>query len=77
MQEYNIIVKTMMTELSDIRVKSVMQKLAEYMMGRIVAVEVDTDNMMQKMPKEDRLSYKVVTIKHTRVAIQGLFETFV
>ena len=68
MQEYNIIVKTMMPELSDILVKSVMQKSAEYKMDRIVAVEVEPDklvrtrlvsyNLMQNMLKEDRLCYK-------------------
>ena len=57
-------------------------KSAEYKLGRIVAVEVDPDklvrtclvrySLVQNMPKEDRLNYKGVTIKHIRVAIQRL-----
>ena len=58
-------------------------KLAEYKLGRIVAVEVDPDKLVRtclvryslvpNMPREDRLNYKGVTIKHVRMAIQRLF----
>ena len=57
-------------------------KSSEYKMGRIVAVEVDPDqlvrtclvrySLVQNMPKEERDSYKGVTVKHIRVAIQRL-----
>ena len=58
-------------------------KSAEYKLGRIVAVEVDPDKLVRtclvryslvpNMPREDRLNYKGVTIKHVRMAIQRLF----
>ena len=57
-------------------------KSAEYKLGRVVAVEVDPDqlvrtclvrySLVQNMPKEERDSYKGVTVKHIRVAIQRL-----
>ena len=57
-------------------------KSGEYKMGRVVAVEVDPDqlvrtclvrySLVQNLPKEERDSYKGVTVKHIRVAIQRL-----
>ena len=57
-------------------------KLAEYRIGRVVSVEVDQDqlvrtclvrySLVQNMPKKERDSYKGVTVKYIRVAIQRL-----
>ena len=57
-------------------------KSGEYRLGRVVTVEVDTDklvrtctvrySLVQHMRGKDRLSYKGVTIKYIRVAVQRL-----
>ena len=57
-------------------------KAAEYKLGRIVAVEVDTDqlvrtclvrySLVQNMTKEERHSYGGIKVKHIRVAVQRL-----
>ena len=51
-------------------------------LGRVVSVEVDQDqlvrtclvrySLVQNMPKKERDSYKGVTVKYIRVAIQRL-----
>ena len=57
-------------------------KSAEYKLGRVVSVEVDQDqlvrtclvrySLVQNMPKKERDSYKGVSVKDIRVAIQRL-----
>ena len=57
-------------------------KSAEFKIGRIIAVEVDSDQLVrtclvryclvQNMTKVEKTSYKGVTVKHIRLFIQQL-----
>ena len=57
-------------------------KAGDYRLGRVVSVEIDPDSMVrtvtvkysliQHLPEKERSSYKGVTVKYIRVAVQRL-----
>ena len=61
---------------------STKSKAGEYRLGRVVSVEIDTDNLVrtvvvkycliQHLTRKERASYKGITVKYIRVAVQRL-----